>query len=752
MADIEERMEMELPPQEDSPAMFETEFDAAFPTAESVSPAFDSNFIEEDMVSEQFSKPHDLSAIQEEKKEDEPEDKPRQTIEEEQDDDDDDEDDEDEEDEEKRHRSRQRKKSRSRRNRSKKSMPEDATPQELYAIGAVFEHLYRGGSPSKCIRVYQKEMSRAPELSMFGRGVYRRDDDDWTYNDVDTVDDNGTSYMSVDETTIFSSSAVTRKMPEKPWDEESESAQNTSASRIAPFLKNATNGAKAKFDLGSQMWSEMAGMATKTNEEETEGPEEQKETAEKQTTPSVEDKETSRDETNMAIVADEKKSVQNNNGDEEDSCLDDILGERDEEEEEEETKPSSDPNESSTKEPNQAKENEESAEKDDAKPAQDEESQGPGPAVTMEDVKALVGMFRKTIANRLPEDHKSLQAALARAFSCHGRSEDVADTVQELKNAVETDDPLTEQRPLNHLAKKMQSIAMKEPTQTFAISEQDQIVEKEASSLEENVGPEQALQREQSEAKAVLSLASEQNSIVGVSNTSLSGGSKANSEDVGSHRGDTAASISSQPEPRVPTSIQTHTIARESGETSFSSQGSDKAQITFVGVADPSPRQNLPPMPPTKSSAPLPAVCVTNDSDATEMGVIDSFEVRIGAEKKTVTPPRPTKKNSSKFLKRFSFRKNKETKAEAPKKEESPRSAMMVDSRVFQSSRDNKNLNDSADACIGVALADALVDDSMDETNEENMIVKQLNFEECATTNGVLMTQTNDFAYEVESV
>ena len=45
-----------------------------------------------------------------------------------------------------------------------------------------------------------------------------------------------------------------------------------------------------------------------------------------------------------------------------------------------------------------------------------------------------------------------------------------------------------------------------------------------------------------------------------------------------------------------------------------------------------------------------------------------------------------------------------------------------------------------------------VMDALMDETNEENMIVKQLNFEECATTNGVLMTQTNDFAYEVESV
>lgn len=761
-ANFEENMAaMDMPPttQADDPTMFATD--------ESNPPPFNSNFIEEDMISESLSKENgfgniqDLSAVEEEKKEDEPEEvqeEPRKQEAEqvEQDNDDDNEDDEEEEEEDEEEETqytskRRKEKRRSRRNRSKKPMPEDATPQELYAIGAVFEHLYRGGSPSKCIRVYQKEMSRAPELSMFGRSAYRGEDDEWTYNDMDTIDDNGTSYMSVDET-IFSSSTRTRRKPEQPWDEAT--AVKTATARIGPFLKNAKNGAKAKLDLGTKMWSEMAGIATTTNEEPTKETEEENEPSEEPTTPVIEEKETSPDDEKStgAILAEE--SNQTDKKADMEASLNDILGDR-EDEEAEEVQLSSDLFKPSTEEAAAvAKEDEEPVEKVDPEPVQendqeDEESKGPGPAVTMEDVKALVGMFRKTIAERLPEDNKSLQTALARVFSCNGRSEDVADTVQELQNAVEMEDPSNEQRPLNHLAKKMQSIAMKEPTQTFAISEQDQIVKKEASSLQENLPSEEALQRQQSEEKAVLSLPSEQNSIVG-GNASLSGISKADSA-VGSHRGE-VASASSQPKPNVPTSIQMHTIQKESADTSSYSESSEKAQITFVGVNDSPAEQKLPPIPPTKSPAPLSTVCVSSDMDATEMGVIDSFEVRIGTEKDTITPPRPTKKksSSSKFLggisikKRFSLRKQKGSKKDTPKKEESPRSTMMVDNHAF-----SKNLNDSADACI--ALADALVDESVDDNDSH--IVKQLNFEdENATTSGVLLTQTNDFAYEVESV
>mmetsp|Transcript_9056 Transcript_9056/g.26879 ORF Transcript_9056/g.26879 Transcript_9056/m.26879 type:complete len:1126 (+) Transcript_9056:2409-5786(+) len=45
----------------------------------------------------------------------------------------------------------------------------DATPRELYAIGAVFDHLYRGGSPMNCISVFRKEVNRP--RGNFGCGV-----------------------------------------------------------------------------------------------------------------------------------------------------------------------------------------------------------------------------------------------------------------------------------------------------------------------------------------------------------------------------------------------------------------------------------------------------------------------------------------------------------------------------------------------------------------------------------------------------
>mmetsp|Transcript_3904 Transcript_3904/g.4371 ORF Transcript_3904/g.4371 Transcript_3904/m.4371 type:complete len:420 (+) Transcript_3904:1152-2411(+) len=43
----------------------------------------------------------------------------------------------------------------------------DPTPQDLYAIGAVFDHLYRGGSPLTCVSVFRKERTY-PQPSTIG--------------------------------------------------------------------------------------------------------------------------------------------------------------------------------------------------------------------------------------------------------------------------------------------------------------------------------------------------------------------------------------------------------------------------------------------------------------------------------------------------------------------------------------------------------------------------------------------------------
>ncbi|VEU45186.1 unnamed protein product [Pseudo-nitzschia multistriata] len=69
----------------------------------------------------------------------------------------------------------------------------DATPQELYAIGAVFDHLYRGGSLMSCVRVFRKEVNR-PSINFgcglnFGMMGHDDEEDNTIYNNSTYNDD-----------------------------------------------------------------------------------------------------------------------------------------------------------------------------------------------------------------------------------------------------------------------------------------------------------------------------------------------------------------------------------------------------------------------------------------------------------------------------------------------------------------------------------------------------------------------------------
>lgn len=670
---------------------------------------------------------------------------------------------------------------------------EDATPQELYAIGAVFDHLYRGGSPLNCIRVFRKEVNRVPPTKMFGCGLgcgleedetvitkaQSADDDtlqtmDWTYNrssidddadtlwaDLYTLDEVGTydrSFRSRDST-LQSSLDGDRARAERFA--ESYRGKNKSGKRSFNNSKiPSTQPSTEKIDEGQQqietdetmerlkMWSEVLVAAAREN------------------APIA-----------VAAAAEAK-------------------------------------------------------------------------AATAADLTSLVHMLRNTVAEGIPEETRAsttaLQATLARAFNTnlgsfvrsHEGHNDDGD-IYSYDGSYDTN--ITPSRPLNSLAKAMQSMATKEPTRTYAVSERDQAVVRQAStkprrsnaSISSTIrGVESkttvssvgyTLDSNDTSAQAYrdTSLAVPSPGTVGSfspkrngnlaslspSTASLSGISRADTEGIGSHRGDAASSVTTPVRGKIPSSIRllpsvpgsttastmlqelfitpsrvsssnsstaipqrrSFFRSRESADATVS-DAADKNQIiqNILPKSTSSPRRNLPPIPPARSPTTPSTASTTrrlnlsSDSVGTTLSIDGNSEGNGVDNATVVTPPRPIRappstsspksSNGISLKKRFSFRKRRtdnSSKGNDTTNALSPRSSMGVDSSsIFQSATNNTIIESFYENPV-IAVAD----ESMEIG--ENMIGTSMNFDnnDTSSTDGVLLTvNTTDDSYEVQSV
>lgn len=653
---------------------------------------------------------------------------------------------------------------------------QDATPQELYAIGAVFDHIYRGGSPLNCISVFQKEVHRAPRRKQpygcgcFGCGSGRQEeasivtkavsaDDDtfgtmeWTYtrsslDDTYTLDEFGTydrSFISRDST--FQSSL------DQPWDEEHSRKIEMSSpywKKRIKFRKHISDGSSVdmnKSDSRDISNSEMSSLNRK------------------------------QDDTMKRVMSQSKVLV------------------------------------------GVATENAPiavaAASKATSKAANAAASAGA--TARTENTTSFVHMFRNTMAKGIPEKTgastaTTLQAALSSLVRNYAsKDEDDFYSTDGSYDASISSPP----RPLNSLAKAMRSIANKEPTRTYAVSERDQVVGKDAATkstrlrpmnevsssahrgtasktsassvgatIESNVTPPQEIRGETSSISPIsadsLSPLKRYNIAAGFTTTSLSGISRSNTEGKGSNRGDTASSTT-PPRGKIPSSIRVapKELFISPSRVTTSSPGasighrrslfrrrastddtiSNQSTQNLVSKFSPSRRRHLPPVPPPSASSPSRNLYLSSDNDGTELSIIGYSEENGADNVSVITPDRstaaPVPSSSPKSLsgisikKIFSFRERKTTDNSRNDKDctnaNSPRG---VNTQIFQSA--------TADTRTDSLYEESIIAESMD--NNDIIIVTPLNFDKndtsFSTTDGVLFTVNNqeERKYEVQSV
>ena len=709
---------------------------------------------------------------------------------------------------------------------------EDATPQELYAIGAVFDHIYRGGSPRKCMSVFKKEVSRAPPAKIFGCVGFRwnaeeeeADDDhtlqtmDWTYNrsflgddDLYTIDENGSyarSFMSRDDTLQSSLDeerarvirfANDRDKPDQPWDEGTVSPINRKkGSKTAKFRKQ-----RLEFDADTRLWSDLSGITISGGKDK------------------------------RGTIKSPKRTTKNSNRsnpdlDEGELSIDDVFSEADETIER--FKSLSEILASS------ARENEEN------------ESHSPDPTLncSMKDLTPLVRLFRNTVSGGISEDTKSSTTALKinldRIFNTNcarnNKGDDVDDDFYRSDESTFITPSSQKPKPLNSLAMTMQSIAYKQPTGIYAASEQDQVAGKKRSTLSEQRRTKQkptnvsstpttspssvgaatiafddipVARGQNGDSTVVVAPLSKQfATVTGVSTTaSLSGISRADTEGVGSHRGDAITPVSTSPRQKIPSSIRmppshshSHSVLQDlfispsrvsssaasiphrqsffrrresynvdSRDGYYYSENANKAPNALAKAASSSsPRRNLPPVPPTRSpttpstaSSPTRNLHLSSDNDGTELSIIGFPEEHGTDSNSVITPPQQLVSSSSgiSMKKRFSFRKRKtdvvsrknSTANDVAANADSPRSTMGVNTKLFLSSSASYNENTGAycyDSAIGHVADDAT---NMDENEIDVVLAPTFDEDEISTTNGLLLTQKNiaPSEYEVQSV
>ncbi len=661
---------------------------------------------------------------------------------------------------------------------------DDATPQELYAIGAVFDHIYRGGSPMNCIRVFQKEVNRAPAKSKLfcatGYGNENDDEDtfvDWRSKDDDTLDERTydrsfvsreESYQSLDvererARAIRFANARTKDQVDQPWDE------GTAAARIGMSeakKKTFRNHRSSDASIDTDIMSEMSGITTHTTKKKKKS--HRRNVSKSSLNSELEDDDhefefDSQDETmerlktwsNILVTAAKENGPK--------------------------VKATAERATSSAAKMATAAAN---AAKNRMKKKKEEEPSSTT-CSTYNELNCLVHMFRTTMDDETPEEPKDsspLQTTLVKTFQTNVGSfvrtyEGDDTTVDDVYSSDESFDA-----PLNHLAKAMQKIANKEPTRTHGVSEQDRVAKKQQKAANTSKPPIPSSKPPILETLPQITPPkppdSQTQSIqlhLPSSTASLSG----ISEGIGSHRGD-ASPVGTSSKDKIPTSIRVPPTSESPPVLQQQHQHQQDLflspkQVTSiphkrsffrrregetVSKTAPSPRRHLPPVaptrvtpsPPTRVSTP-PPLYMSSDNDGTELCII-GVPLEEGAS--VVTPPRSTAaaiaasspKSGISIKQVFSFRKRRSgvAKANNNTKEHdginsSPRSTMRVDTQAFESADDDLAGDESVIACIA--------DDSM-------VVVTPLMEEnDTSSTNGLLLTQTNEVAsmgYEVQSV
>lgn len=541
---------------------------------------------------------------------------------------------------------------------------EDATPQELYAIGAVFDHIYRGGSPLNCISVFQNEVNRTRPAKIFSCGAFgcgleedgtvmskalSADDDtlptmDWTYNrstmddesdtlelDLYTLEEDGTcdrSFATRDSTLQSSVDGDragaarfgkdrSQNDPDETSDEEIDgnatggkigraSSRRKKISKTFKFRKQPSDDS---FDTkASHLWS---GITTEGSPSKSKGKGKMNTNNAKMSSPPR--GKSTIDETDRTDSLDE-----NYEGQEQEQIYAGPLNETDETMERlktwsevlvaaaKENAPiamaaAAEATSSAARAATAAA----TAAGATATPAayrtdnKSNEARNIRPTASnaSNDLTSLVHMLRNTVVEGIPEETRAsttaLQAALVRTFntnlSSFLRRHDMNDNDDNLYSSdgdYETNG--TPPRPLNSLAKAMQSMATKEPTRTYAASEQDQVVVRQTTmkstrfngsssstvrgaeskttassmgaTIESNETP---LLEQRVEISSVSpsrtadssSRSKQQSNVASSSAASLSGVSRTDTEGIGSHRGD-AVSVAPSTRPKIPLSIR----------------------------------------------------------------------------------------------------------------------------------------------------------------------------------------------------
>jgi hypothetical protein len=557
---------------------------------------------------------------------------------------------------------------------------QDATPRELYAIGAVFDHIYRGGSPLNCISVFQKEVHHAPRRKQpygcggFGCGSSRQEeasivtkavsaDDDtfgtmeWTYTrssleDTYTLDEFGTydrSFISRDST--FQSSL------DQPWDEE----HFRDIEMSSPYWKNRIKFRKHISD-GSSVDMNKSDSRDISNSEMSSLNRKQDDTMKRVMSQSKVLVAVAMENPPIAVAAASKATSKAANA-----------------------------------------------------------AAGAGATARTENTTSFVHMFRNTMAKGIPEKNgastaTTLQAALSSLVRKYAsKDEDDFYSTDGSYDASISSPP----RPLNSLAKAMRSIANKEPTRTYAVSERDQVVGKDAATKSTRLKP-----------------------MNDVSSSAPRGtDSKTSASSVG-------ATIESNVTP--PQEIR--------GETSSISPISADSLSPFrrylVSKFSPSRRRHRPPVPPVRSpttpsaSSPSRNLYLSSDNDGSELSIIGHSEENGADNVSVITPDRstaaPIPSSSPKSLscisikKIFSFWEQKTTANSRKDKyctnANSPRG---VNTQIFQSA--------TADTRTDLLYEESIIAESID--NNDIIIVTPLNFDKndtsFSTTDGVLFTVNN---------
>jgi hypothetical protein len=428
------------------------------------------------------------------------------------------------------------------------------------------------------------------------------------------------------------------------------------------------------------------------------------------------------------------------------------------------------------------------------------------------DLTSLVHMFRNTISEGIPDEtgapnDTTLQASLSSLVRNYkSQEEDDFYSTDGSYDASISSPP----RPLNSLAKAMRSIANKEPIRSYALSERDQVVRKDATtkstrlrpmhdvfssdhrgteSKTSNVTSPQELRRETSSISPISADLSSPlkryNIAAGFTTTSLSSISRSNIEGKGFHRGD-AAFVATPPRGKIPSSIQVapkelfdsppRITASSSGasivhrRSLFRRRAStddtivdtipDQSNHNPSSKFSPSRRRHLPPVPPDMSpttpsaSSPSRNLYLSSDNGGTELCIIGYSEeadnVSVITDRSTAAPiPSSAAKSLSgiSIKKIFSFRERKTSdNSRKDKACTNANSPRRVNTNIFQSP--------TADTRTDLFYEESIISESMD--NNDIIIVNPINFGEndTSTTDGVLFTVNNREAseYEVQSV